>query len=42
MVKDHTYMDHSAEQEIDIRADIEKTLIMFGHKLREGTSVARP
>jgi signal transduction histidine kinase len=41
VVKDYTYMDRSAMQEIDIHEGIDKTLIMLGHKLRAGVEVIR-
>jgi signal transduction histidine kinase len=40
-VKDYSYLDRSAEQEIDIHDGIEKTLIILGHKLRPGVEVIR-
>ena len=33
-VKEYTYMDQGAEQEIDIRAGIDNTLVILAHKLR--------
>jgi signal transduction histidine kinase len=33
-IKEYTYMDQGAEQEIDIHAGIESTLTILGHKLR--------
>jgi signal transduction histidine kinase len=40
-VKDYSYLDRSAEQEIDIHEGIEKTLVILGHKLRAGVKVIR-
>jgi signal transduction histidine kinase len=40
-VKDYSYLDRSAEQEIDIHEGIEKTLVILGHKLRAGVEVIR-
>jgi signal transduction histidine kinase len=41
VVKDYSYMDRSAEEEIDIHEGIEKTLVILGHKLRAGIEVIR-
>jgi signal transduction histidine kinase len=41
VVKDYSYLDRSAEQEIDIHEGIEKTLVILGHKLRAGVEVIR-
>ena len=40
-IKDYSYMDRSPEQEIDIHDGIDKTLVILGHKLREGIEVIR-
>jgi signal transduction histidine kinase len=34
-IKEYTYMDQAAEQEIDIHTGIESTLTILGHKLRK-------
>jgi signal transduction histidine kinase len=41
VVRDYSYVDRSAEQEIDIHEGIEKTLVILGHKLRAGVEVIR-
>jgi len=33
-IKQYTYMDQAAEQEIDVHAGLESTLTILGHKLR--------
>ena len=40
-VKEYSYMDQMAEQEIDIHTGIENTLIMLRHRLRQGVTVTR-
>ena len=41
VVRDYTYMDRAAEQEVDIHEGIEKTLVILGHKLKSGVEVVR-
>ncbi len=41
VVKEHSYLDRGPEQEVDIHADIEKTLILLGHKMGSGIQVRR-
>ena len=41
VVRDYTYMDRAAEQEVDIHEGIEKTLVILGHKLKGGVEVVR-
>jgi signal transduction histidine kinase len=41
VVKDYSYLDRAAEQEIDIHDGIEKTLVMLAYKLRAGVEVVR-
>lgn len=40
-VKEYTYMDRAPVQEIDLREGLENTLIMLGHKLKQGVQVVR-
>jgi signal transduction histidine kinase len=40
-IKQYSYMDQIAEQEIDIHEGLENTLIMFHHRLKYGISVVR-
>jgi signal transduction histidine kinase len=40
-VKEYTYMDQMPEQEVDVHAGIENTLIMLKHRLKNGVSVIR-
>ena len=40
-VKEHSYMDRGPEQDVDIHEDIEKTLLILGHKLSSGVQVRR-
>jgi signal transduction histidine kinase len=40
-VKEHAYLDRGPEQEVDIHEDIEKTLLILGHKLSRGVQVRR-
>ena len=40
-VKEYTYMDRAPVQEIDVRAGLENTLVMLGHKLQQGVEVVR-
>jgi signal transduction histidine kinase len=41
VVKEHSYLDRGPEQEVDIHADIEKTLLLLGHKMGGGIRVRR-
>jgi signal transduction histidine kinase len=40
-IKQYSYMDQAAEQEIDIHDGLENTLIMFHYRLKYGISVVR-
>ncbi len=40
-VKEYSYMDRAPVQEIDLHEGIENTLIMLGHKLKQGVEVIR-
>ncbi len=40
-VRQYTYMDQQALQEVDVHAGLEATLAMFGHRLRGGVTVTR-
>ena len=40
-VKEYSYMDRAPEQEVDVHAGIEKTLLVLGYKLREGIQIVR-
>lgn len=40
-VKEYSYMDRAAEQDIDIHEGLENTLIMLHHKLKNGMTVVR-
>jgi signal transduction histidine kinase len=40
-VKEYTYMDRAPVQEIDVHEGLENTLIMLGHKLKQGVEVVR-
>jgi signal transduction histidine kinase len=40
-VKEYSYMDQTPEQEVDVHAGIENTLIMLKHRLKNGVSVIR-
>ena len=40
-VKEYSYMDRMAEQEIDVHGGIESTLVMLKHRLRNGVNVVR-
>jgi signal transduction histidine kinase len=40
-IKEYSYMDRSPGQEIDIHDGIDKTLVILGHKLRQGVEVVR-
>lgn len=41
VVKDYSYVDRAAEQEVDIHEEIEKTLVILGHKLKGGIEIVR-
>ncbi len=41
VVKEYSYMDQIAEQEVDIHAGLEDTLIMLRHRLKRGVDVVR-
>lgn len=40
-VKQYSYMDQASSQEVDIRVGLENTLLIFGHRLKRGVTVAR-
>ncbi|MBN1204950.1 MAG: cyclic nucleotide-binding domain-containing protein [Myxococcaceae bacterium] len=40
-VRQYTYMDQGALQEVDVHAGLEATLAMFAHRLRGGVTVTR-
>jgi signal transduction histidine kinase len=40
-VKEYTYMDRAPVQEINVHDGLENTLIMLGHKLKQGVEVVR-
>ncbi|HTV53861.1 MAG TPA: ATP-binding protein [Terriglobia bacterium] len=40
-VKEYSYMDRVASQEVDLRQGLENTLLIFGHRLKSGVTVAR-
>ncbi|HZS93255.1 MAG TPA: ATP-binding protein [Chloroflexota bacterium] len=40
-VREYTYMDRAPIQEIDIHQGIENTLIMLGHKLKQGATLTK-
>jgi signal transduction histidine kinase len=40
-VKEYSYMDRAPVQEIDLHEGIENTLVMLGHKLKQGIDVVR-
>lgn len=40
-IKEYSYMDQMPEQEIDIHAGLESTLIMLRHRLKKGVSIIR-
>lgn len=40
-VKDYSYMDQAPLQEVDIHAGLESTLIILGHKLKQGVVIKR-
>jgi signal transduction histidine kinase len=40
-VKEYSYMDRAAEQEVNVHEGIEKTLLVLGYKLRPGIQIFR-
>jgi signal transduction histidine kinase len=40
-VKEYSYMDQAPSQEVDVRQGLENTLLIFGHRLKSGVTVAR-
>ncbi|MCI0393147.1 MAG: ATP-binding protein [Acidobacteria bacterium] len=40
-IKEYSYMDRSALQEVDVHQGLENTLIILGHKLKRGVTVIR-
>jgi len=40
-IKEYSYMDQPAMQEIDVHAGLESTLTIFGHRLKSGVRVVR-
>jgi signal transduction histidine kinase len=40
-VKEYTYMDQGPQQEIDIHAGLDNTLLILGHRLKHGVAVVR-
>jgi signal transduction histidine kinase len=40
-IKEYTYMDRSALQDVDVHQGLENTLIILGHKLKRGVTVIR-
>lgn len=40
-VKEYTYMDQAPVQEVDLREGLDNTLVMLGHKLKQGVEVVR-
>lgn len=40
-VKQYSYMDQAPSQEVDIRQDLENTLLIFGHRLKGNVTVVR-
>ncbi len=40
-IKSHSQMDKSSMQTIDVTEGLESTLVMLGHKLRDGVTVVR-
>jgi signal transduction histidine kinase len=40
-IKEYTYMDRAALQEVDVHQGLENTLIILGHKLKRGVTVIR-
>jgi signal transduction histidine kinase len=40
-VREYSYMDQVASQEVDVRQGLENTLLIFGHRLKSGITVTR-
>lgn len=40
-IKSYTYMDQAPQQAIDVRAGLDNTLAIFGHKLKKGITLER-
>ncbi len=40
-IKRYSYMDQSPIQEVDLKEDLENTLKIFGHRIKEGVAVVR-
>jgi signal transduction histidine kinase len=40
-VRSYTQMDRASRQDVDVREGLESTLVMLGHKLRDGVQVTR-
>jgi signal transduction histidine kinase len=40
-IKEYTYMDRAPMQEIDLHAGLDNTLLIFGHRLKQGIAVSR-
>jgi signal transduction histidine kinase len=40
-IKEYTYMDRAALQEVDVHRGLENTLVILGHKLKRGVTVIR-
>jgi signal transduction histidine kinase len=40
-VKEYTYMDRAPIQDVDLHESLENTLVMLGHKLKQGVEVVR-
>ncbi|HEU0175222.1 MAG TPA: ATP-binding protein [Blastocatellia bacterium] len=40
-IKEYTYMDRAALQEVDVHQGLENTLVILGHKLKRGVTVIR-
>jgi len=40
-IKEYTYMDRAAVQEVDVHQGLENTLVILGHKLKRGVTVIR-
>lgn len=40
-IKEYSYMDRAAEQEVDLHEGLESTLTILGHKLKKGVEIVR-
>jgi signal transduction histidine kinase len=40
-IKEHTYMDQATMQELDLHTGLDNTLLIFGHRLKQGIAVSR-